>query len=271
MGDALQRVLNGVGEVVHGIDAPLVPLAVMVQVVDPVEHRVPHIEVAAGQVDLGPQGVLALGELAVLHPLEQVQALLDGPVPPGGAGGSGDISPVLLELLRRQLADIGQALLDEAPPPRRYILVKVIGAVEEPVAPVKAQPVDVLLDGVYDTPRPPWWGSCHPSAGCTGRRTSPPCRSRWSAPCSGRCAGSRWAPAGTGCGRSSPRTGRPGPMSSSMKAWIKFRLSGASSCVSLISSAMRCHSSLSRSVSLVCVHVRIFIIQNLTGKCNTLF
>ena len=87
MGDALQRVLDGVGEVVHGIDAPLVPLAVMGHVVDPVEHRVPHIEVAAGQVDLGPQGVLALRELAVLHPLEQVQALLDGPVPPGERAG----------------------------------------------------------------------------------------------------------------------------------------------------------------------------------------
>ena len=36
----------------------------MGQVVDPVEHRVPHIEVAAGQVDLGPQGHGPVGELA---------------------------------------------------------------------------------------------------------------------------------------------------------------------------------------------------------------
>ena len=149
VGDALQRVLDGVGEVVHGIDAPLVPLSVMGQVVDPVEHRVPHIEVSAGQIDLGPQGVLALRELAVLHPLEQVQALLDGPVPPGGAGRSSGISTVLLELLRRQLADISQALLDEAHR-LTIILVKVIRAVEEPVAPVKAQPVNILLNGVYE-------------------------------------------------------------------------------------------------------------------------
>ena len=65
VGNALQRVLNGMGEVIHGIDAPLVPLAVMVHVVDPVDHRVPHIEVAAGQVDLGPQGHGAVGELPV--------------------------------------------------------------------------------------------------------------------------------------------------------------------------------------------------------------
>ena len=68
MGDALQRVLNGVGEVVHGVDAPLVALAVVVHMADAVEHRVAHIEVAGGQVDLGPQGILALGEFSGAHP-----------------------------------------------------------------------------------------------------------------------------------------------------------------------------------------------------------
>ena len=56
VGDALQRVLQGVGEVVHGVDAPLVPLAVVVHVVDAVDDRVPHVEVAAGQVDFWPAG-----------------------------------------------------------------------------------------------------------------------------------------------------------------------------------------------------------------------
>ena len=148
VGDALQSVLDGVGKVVHGEDAPLGPLTVVLDIPDAVEHRVPHIEVAAGQVDLGPQGVLALRELAVLHPLEQVQALLDGAVPPGRAGGGVHIAPVLLELLRRELTDIGQSLFDEAH--RQLIgLVKVVAAIEEAVAPVKAQPVDVLLDGLH--------------------------------------------------------------------------------------------------------------------------
>ena len=148
MGDALQGVLDGVGEVVHGEDAPLGALAVMLDIPDAVEHRVPHVEVAALQVDLGPEGVLALGELPVLHPLKQVQGLLDGPVPPGGAGGGVHVAPVLLELLRGELAHIGQPLLDEAH--RQLIgLFKVVGAVEEPVPPVEAQPVDVLFDGVH--------------------------------------------------------------------------------------------------------------------------
>ena len=148
VGDALQGVLDGVGEVIHGEDAPLGALAVVLDIPDAVEHRVPHVEVAAGQVDLGPQGVLALRELAVLHPLKQVQALLDGTVPPGGPGGGVGVPPVLLELLRRQLTDVGQALFDEAH--RQLVgLIKVVGPVVEPVAPVEAQPVDVLLDGVH--------------------------------------------------------------------------------------------------------------------------
>ena len=53
-----------------------------------------------------------------------------------------------LEFFRRQLADIGQSLLDEA---HRLpvVLLKIVGTVEETVAPVKAQPVDVLLDGLH--------------------------------------------------------------------------------------------------------------------------
>ena len=149
MGDALQGVLNGVGEVVHGEDAPLGTLAVMLDIADAVEHRVAHIEVTALQVDLGTQGVLALGELAVLHPLEQVQALLDGAVTPGGAGGGVGVAAVLLELLGGQLAHVGQALLDEAHS-QLVGLFEVIAAVEEAVTPVKAQPVDILLDSVYE-------------------------------------------------------------------------------------------------------------------------
>ncbi len=148
MGDALQGVLDGVGEVVHGEDAPLGALAVVLDIADAVEHRVPHVEVAAGQVDLGPEGVFALGKLPVPHALEQVQALLDRPVPPGGAGGGVHVPPVLPELLGGELADVGQPLLNQAHG-QLVGLFKVVAAVEEPVPPVEAQPVDVLLDGVH--------------------------------------------------------------------------------------------------------------------------
>ena len=60
----------------------------------------------------------------------------------------GQVAPVFLKLLGGQLADVGQALLNQLLG-ERIGLFKIIGAVEEPVAPVEAQPVDVLLDGVH--------------------------------------------------------------------------------------------------------------------------
>ncbi|MPN16036.1 hypothetical protein SDC9_163374 [bioreactor metagenome] len=48
MGDALDGVLNGMGEVVHGVNAPGFPGAVVPDAVDAVNHRVAHVEVARG-------------------------------------------------------------------------------------------------------------------------------------------------------------------------------------------------------------------------------
>ena len=147
VGNALQSVLHGMGKVVHGIDAPLVSLAVVVDVADAVDDRIAHVEVAGGQVDLRPEGHAALGELTVFHPLEQVQGLLDGPVAVGGDGGDAHVAPVGLELLRGELAHVGQALADQLLR-QLVVLLKVVRAVVEAVAPVEAQPVDVVLDGL---------------------------------------------------------------------------------------------------------------------------
>ena len=145
--DALQRVLDGMGEVVHGEDAPFGALAVMLDIADAVEHRVSHVEVAAGQVDLGPEGVAPLLKFARAHPTEEIQTLLDGTVAPGADSGTGGVAPVFLELLRGQLAHVGQPLLDQLN--GVFIgLLKVVRAVEQPVAPVEAKPVDILLDGI---------------------------------------------------------------------------------------------------------------------------
>ena len=136
------------GKVIHGVDAPFVALAVVVHMVDAVEHRVPHVEVAAAQIDFGPQGIFAVGELPGLHPGEEVQALLHRPVPPGRAGRGVHIAPIFPELLRSQGADVGQPLLDELHGILVHLL-KVVGGIEEAIPPVIAQPVDVLLDGLH--------------------------------------------------------------------------------------------------------------------------
>ena len=119
----------------------------MVHVADAVDDGVAHVEVAGGQVDLRAQRAAALGELAVLHALEQIEILLDRAVAVRTHGGLADVAAALLELLGGQVADVGQALFDEFDS-KFVVLFKIIRAVEEPVAPVEAQPVDIGLDGV---------------------------------------------------------------------------------------------------------------------------
>ncbi len=147
MGDPLERVLNRMGEIVHRIDAPLRALTVVFDIADAVEDRVAHIEVAAGEVDLRAQGVLPLSKLAVFHALEQIEVFLDRAVAPRADGGTGGVATVLAELVGRELAYVGQALFDQLD--RQLVgLLKIVRAVVEAVAPVEAQPVDVLLDRV---------------------------------------------------------------------------------------------------------------------------
>ena len=55
-----------------------------------------------------------------------------GPVPVGAPGGDAHAAPVLLELLRAELTDVGQALFDEALR-LAVVLLKVVRAIEEPV------------------------------------------------------------------------------------------------------------------------------------------
>ena len=148
VGNALQRVLNGMGKIIHGENAPLGPLTVVIDKANTVDDGVAHIEIAAGQIDLGAQGHLALLHLAVLHHLEQAQVLLDGAVTVGRSCGDADVAAVGTELLRGQFAHIGKTLFNQLDGVL-IVLFKIVGAVVETVAPVKAQPVNILLDGVY--------------------------------------------------------------------------------------------------------------------------
>ena len=119
----------------------------MLDISDTVQHRVAHIEVAACEVNLGAQGVAAFLKFAVLHPLKEVEVLLDRPVAPGADGGVRGVAPVFAELLGGKLADVGKPFLYKLD--GVFIgLFKVIGAIVKPVAPVKAEPVDVFFDGV---------------------------------------------------------------------------------------------------------------------------
>ena len=55
VGNPLDGVREAVGVIVHGIYAPHVSGTVVMGSHDPIDHRITHIDVAAGHVDFGPQ------------------------------------------------------------------------------------------------------------------------------------------------------------------------------------------------------------------------
>ena len=75
MGDAFERILDRVREGVHRVDAILVAGVVMGGVADAVDRRIAQVDVGRRHVDLCPQDMRAVGELASLHALEQVDVL----------------------------------------------------------------------------------------------------------------------------------------------------------------------------------------------------
>ena len=81
MGDPFQGVLDGMGEVVEGIDAPLIPLTVMMGPDNPIDGRIPHVHIGGGHVDFGPQGAVSIRELPVFHLFKKGQVFLYRTVP----------------------------------------------------------------------------------------------------------------------------------------------------------------------------------------------
>jgi hypothetical protein len=146
--DALDRVGLAVSEVVRRVDAPRVTRAGMRRMHDPIEDRVAQVDVRSRHVDPGAQHARAVREVACSHPLEQVQVLLDRPVPPGAVSARlGERAPVLADLVRGEVVDVGLASPDEVNGPIEQ-LPEVVGRVMEVLAPVEPEPADVRLDRV---------------------------------------------------------------------------------------------------------------------------
>ena len=148
VGDALDGVGEAVGEVVHGVDQPLVAGAMMADAADAIERGVAQDDVGRGHVDLGPQDPGPVGKLAVAHAPEEVEVLLDRTIAPGAVDARrGEGAPRGADLLGALVVDVGLAGLDQLFG-EIVELVKVIGGVEAILAPVEAQPAHVFLDGV---------------------------------------------------------------------------------------------------------------------------
>ena len=77
VGDFLRSVGEGMREIVHRIDAPLVARLMMGDVRYSVDDGVAHIDVRARHVYLGAKHLFAVCKLALGHAAEQVEILLD--------------------------------------------------------------------------------------------------------------------------------------------------------------------------------------------------
>ena len=147
--DALDGVLNGVLEVVHRVDAPVVAGAVMVAALDAVHRRVAHQNVRRGHIDLRAQHAAAVREFAVLHALEQVEVFLDAAVAVRAVHARlGERAAVLAHLLGRLIVDVGKTLFDHAAGDLVQAREEIAGEVQ--LRPVKAQPFDVALDAFHE-------------------------------------------------------------------------------------------------------------------------
>jgi hypothetical protein len=115
---------------------------------DAVEHGVAQVDVAGRHVDPGAQHPRAIGELARAHAAEQVEVLLHGAiaeraVAAGLRQGAAAGAHVVLGLI----VHIGLAGADQVLRPG-VELFEIVRRVVEMFAPIEAEPMDVLLDGV---------------------------------------------------------------------------------------------------------------------------
>ena len=148
MGNVLQRIFNRMGKIVHRINAPFIPLAVMVGMVDPVDYRIAQVEIARSRIDLRPQRHTAVGKLTVFHAFKQRQILFNRSIPVGALRRGCGIPAHLTHLIRRQLAHIGQTLFNQSHCTFVH-LIKIVGSIIKAIVPSKAEPADIFFDRIY--------------------------------------------------------------------------------------------------------------------------
>ena len=146
--DAFNGVRLAVGVVVHGINEPGIPGAMVFGAEDAIHDGVAHVEVGRGHVDFGSEGAGAVGEIAGAHPLKEVEVFLDRAIAVGGFGaGLGGGAAGFADLFGGEVADVGVALFDELDGPL-IELFKVVRGVEQTVFPIETEPANVVDNAV---------------------------------------------------------------------------------------------------------------------------
>ena len=136
------------GEVIHRVDAPLVPCPVMGGKLNPVKERVPEHHVRMGHVNLGAEDLFALSVFPGLHLAEETKVLFHAAVAPGAVFARLiDRSSTKADFLLGLVVHIGESHGNKLLSPL-VELVEIVGGVELPV-PLETEPVDIFLDGIH--------------------------------------------------------------------------------------------------------------------------
>ena len=112
--DAFQIIAQAMREVVERIEAPLRAGVMMLHMTDAVEQGIAQPDVRGRHVDLRAKRARAVGELAILHPREEIEILLHGAIAERGilARFVGRAA-IGVRVRGGKIADVGFALLDQ--------------------------------------------------------------------------------------------------------------------------------------------------------------
>ena len=149
VGDVFDRILQRMCEIIHRIDAPLIAASVMGRMPDTVNDRIAHVNVRRRHIDLGTQNFGTVFKFPGAHTGKQIKVFFNGTVAVGTLfSGSRQCAAVFAHLGIGKFADIRLAELDQL----NGILIKlleIIRSEEQFVLPVRAEPADILHDGLH--------------------------------------------------------------------------------------------------------------------------
>ena len=149
MRNSLDVVAQGVGEIVHRINAPLIAGLMMLGVANAIEHRVAQPHVGRAHIDFRPKCAGPVREFARFHAGQQIETLLRNAVPEGTLLAE---AAIFVCLLRRHVADIGLAFAHERG--RKFVeLIEIVRRVTgRPshmfVGPSSDEPFHIEHDGI---------------------------------------------------------------------------------------------------------------------------
>ena len=133
--NALNRIREWMGKVVHRIDAPRIARPMMRHMGNAVDHGIAHDEIRRRHIDLGAQNARSVRKLPRTHAREEIQILLDRtPAMRTLHTGLGQRTAVGTDLLRREIIHIGKPLLNQLD--CIFIqLLKIVRGIESPISP----------------------------------------------------------------------------------------------------------------------------------------